>query len=77
MLEKPIKGRVNPLSGIYPVDFNNFIPFLTGSMTPTSRFERNKENTWEITAHKDPTKDRTSKSGESNRMWRFMRDKFR
>jgi hypothetical protein len=34
-----------------------FIPFLTGSKTPTSRFERNKEDKWEITARKDPTKD--------------------
>ena len=31
-----------------------FIPFLTGSKTPTSRFERNKEDKWEITARKDP-----------------------
>jgi hypothetical protein len=38
-----------------------FIPFLTGSKTPTSRFERNKEDKWEITARKDPTKDRTLK----------------
>jgi hypothetical protein len=30
-----------------------FIPFLTGSKTPTSRFERNKEDKWEITARKD------------------------
>jgi hypothetical protein len=40
-----------------------FIPFLTGSKTPTSRIERNKEDKWkwDITARKDPTKDRTSK----------------
>ena len=36
-----------------------------GSKTPTSRFERSKEDKWEITARKDPTKDRTSKSGEA------------
>jgi hypothetical protein len=33
--------------------FFYFIPFLTGSKTPTSRFERNKEDKWEITARKD------------------------
>jgi hypothetical protein len=38
-----------------------FISFITGSKTPTSRFERKKEDKWEITARKDPTKDRTSK----------------
>jgi hypothetical protein len=32
----------------------SFIPFLTGSKTPTSRVERNKEDKWEITARKDP-----------------------
>jgi hypothetical protein len=57
--------------------FLKFIPFLTGSKTPTSRFERSKEDKWEITARKDPTKDRTSKSGESHRTWRFKRDKSR
>jgi hypothetical protein len=34
-----------------------FIPFLTGSKTPTSRFERNKEDKWEITARKELTSD--------------------
>jgi hypothetical protein len=34
-----------------------FTPFLTGSKTSTSRFERNKEDKWEITARKDPIKD--------------------
>jgi hypothetical protein len=42
-----------------------FIPFLTGSKTPTSRFERNKEDKWEITVRKDPTKDRSYKLGET------------
>jgi hypothetical protein len=42
-----------------------FIPFLTGSKTPTSRFERNKEDKWEITARKDPDERLTSKSGET------------
>jgi hypothetical protein len=55
----------------------NFIPFLTGSKTPTSRFERYREDKLEITARKDQTKDRMSKSGKSHRTWRFMRDKFR
>ena len=31
-----------------------FYPTLTGSKTPTSRFERNKEDKWEITVRKDP-----------------------
>jgi hypothetical protein len=38
-------------------DVSHFIPFLTGSKTPTSRFKRSKEDKWEITARKDPTKD--------------------
>ena len=29
-------------------------PTLTGSKTPPSRFERSKEDKWEITARKDP-----------------------
>jgi hypothetical protein len=37
-----------------PIEVSFFIPFLTGSKTPTSRFERNKEDKWEITARKDP-----------------------
>ncbi|THF76661.1 hypothetical protein E6W99_21090 [Metabacillus sediminilitoris] len=41
--------------------WDELIPFLTGSKTPTSRFERNKEDKWEITARKDPTKDRMFK----------------
>jgi hypothetical protein len=42
-----------------------FIPFLTGSKTPSSRFERNKEEKWEITARKDRDERLTSKSGEA------------
>jgi hypothetical protein len=50
-----------PKRGIKKIFLKYFIPFLTGSKTPTSRFGRNKEDKWEITAHKDPTKDRTLK----------------
>jgi hypothetical protein len=32
----------------------SFYPTLTGSKTPTSRFEISKEDKWEITARKDP-----------------------
>jgi hypothetical protein len=42
------------------VDVSLFYPILNGQ-TATSRFERNKEDKWEITARKDPTKDSTSK----------------
>jgi hypothetical protein len=52
-------------------------PTLTGSKTPTSRFERSKEDKWEITARKDPTKDRTSKSGEATGCGVPERDKSR
>ncbi|MBU7592333.1 hypothetical protein FVO58_07220 [Metabacillus halosaccharovorans] len=30
------------------------IPFLTGSKSPTTRFESSKEDMWEKTASKDP-----------------------
>jgi hypothetical protein len=40
---------------------------LNKSKIPTSTVERNKEGKWQITARKDPTKDRK---------WRTKRDNF-
>jgi hypothetical protein len=37
-----------------PIADKQLYSTLTGSKTPTSRFERSKEDKWEITARKDP-----------------------
>ena len=36
------------------LSYHLIYPTLTGSKNPTSRFERSKEDKWEITARKDP-----------------------
>ncbi|THF76635.1 hypothetical protein E6W99_21060 [Metabacillus sediminilitoris] len=61
IVRPPRKNLFKSYSKSLDLEGDLFIPFLTGSKTPASRFERNKEGKWEITARKDLTKDRMFK----------------